>query len=267
MMDREAFQEIDYRQMFGPIAKWVGADRRSPTAFPSSSRARSTSRPRGRPGPVVLALPEDMLVDEADVADAGPLRAVARRPGRRRPRADPRRCSPEPSGRSCVVGGAPLERRGARRAHRAGPRRPAPGRDAAGAARTTSTTRRPSTPAHLGSAPIRGSRSACATPTSCSRSATRLGEIETGGYTFSSVPTPRQALIHVHPGPRRARPRLPARRSRSSPRRPSSRARSRRARPLDASRAGAEGRAAARADYVDNRRSPPRAGRASTWAT
>ena len=71
--DREAFQEIDYRRMFGQMAKWVAQiedARRIPELV---SQAFHTAL-NGRPGPVVLALPEDMLVDEVEVADAGPYK-------------------------------------------------------------------------------------------------------------------------------------------------------------------------------------------------
>jgi acetolactate synthase-1/2/3 large subunit len=71
--DREAFQEIDYRRMFGQMAKWVAQiedARRIPELV---SQAFHTAL-NGRPGPVVLALPEDMLTDEVEVADAGPYR-------------------------------------------------------------------------------------------------------------------------------------------------------------------------------------------------
>ncbi len=44
-MEREAFQEIDYRRMFGPDVEVGGADRSRPIAFPSSSRAPIKSRP------------------------------------------------------------------------------------------------------------------------------------------------------------------------------------------------------------------------------
>jgi acetolactate synthase-1/2/3 large subunit len=62
--DREAFQEVDYRQMFGPgtlgMAKWA-AEVQSADRLPEYvARAFHTSM-QGRPGPVVLALPEDML--------------------------------------------------------------------------------------------------------------------------------------------------------------------------------------------------------------
>ncbi|MFI5003212.1 MAG: thiamine pyrophosphate-binding protein, partial [Reyranellales bacterium] len=71
--DREAFQEIDYRRMFGQMAKWVAQiedARRIPELV---SHAFHTAL-NGRPGPVVLALPEDMLTDEVEVADAGPYK-------------------------------------------------------------------------------------------------------------------------------------------------------------------------------------------------
>ncbi len=63
MRERDAFQEVNYRQMFGSMAKWVAeidhADR--VPEFVSRAFHVATS---GRPGPVVLALPEDMLVEE-----------------------------------------------------------------------------------------------------------------------------------------------------------------------------------------------------------
>lgn len=66
--DRDAFQEVDYRAMFGPLAKWVAQidqTRRIPEYL---SRAFHLCL-SGRPGPVVLALPEDMLAARAEVDD------------------------------------------------------------------------------------------------------------------------------------------------------------------------------------------------------
>lgn len=66
--DREAFQEIDFQAMFAPIAKWaarVDDARRIPEYV---ARAYATAM-NGRPGPVVLALPEDMLVEEVEAVD------------------------------------------------------------------------------------------------------------------------------------------------------------------------------------------------------
>lgn len=75
MQDREAFQEVDYRKMYAPLAKWaeeVTSVERLPEYL---SRAFHIAQ-SGRPGPVVLALPEDVLSAEAEVADAGPAQAV-----------------------------------------------------------------------------------------------------------------------------------------------------------------------------------------------
>jgi len=66
--EREAFQEIDYRRMYGPMAKWVGQIDRVERIPEYVSHAFHTAV-AGRPGPVVLALPEDTLFGEAAVAD------------------------------------------------------------------------------------------------------------------------------------------------------------------------------------------------------
>ena len=70
--DREAFQELDYRQMFGPgtlgMAKWVGEVHDADRLPEYVARAFHTAL-QGRPGPVVLVLPEDML----DTLTAAPV--------------------------------------------------------------------------------------------------------------------------------------------------------------------------------------------------
>ncbi len=71
--DREAFQEVDYKQMFGGSAKWV-AEVNQTDRLPEYIARAFTVATAGRPGPVVLALPEDMLSASADVADvSGPI--------------------------------------------------------------------------------------------------------------------------------------------------------------------------------------------------
>ncbi|WP_228895072.1 thiamine pyrophosphate-binding protein [Pseudoduganella aquatica] len=69
-MDREAFQEIDYRRMYGQMAKWVAQIDRADRIPEYMARAFQVAT-SGRPGPVVLALPEDMLTNLAAVADTG----------------------------------------------------------------------------------------------------------------------------------------------------------------------------------------------------
>ncbi len=72
--DRDAFQEVDYRAMFAPLAKWA-AEIDDTARIPEYLARAFEVALSGRPGPVVLALPEDMLSAEAEVPDlpaAGP---------------------------------------------------------------------------------------------------------------------------------------------------------------------------------------------------
>ncbi|HEY0296414.1 MAG TPA: thiamine pyrophosphate-binding protein [Bordetella sp.] len=69
MRDREAFQEMDYRAVFGTQTKWATEIDQVERIPELVSRAFHVAT-SGRPGPVVIALPEDMLVETAQVADA-----------------------------------------------------------------------------------------------------------------------------------------------------------------------------------------------------
>ena len=71
MIDREAFQEIDYRRMYGQLAKWVAQIDDTHRIPEYISRAYHVAM-SGRPGPVVLALPEDVLSGSAEVEDTKP---------------------------------------------------------------------------------------------------------------------------------------------------------------------------------------------------
>ena len=66
---REAFQELDYRAVFGSVAKWV-AEVEEPGAFAETTARAFEVATSGRPGPAVVALPEDVLTAEANVEDA-----------------------------------------------------------------------------------------------------------------------------------------------------------------------------------------------------
>ena len=63
MLDREAFQEVDFRAMFTPLAKWA-AEIRDPNRIPEYVARAFHTAVSGRPGPVVLSLPEDVLFGE-----------------------------------------------------------------------------------------------------------------------------------------------------------------------------------------------------------
>jgi acetolactate synthase-1/2/3 large subunit len=68
---REAFQELDYRAVFGSMAKWATQIDRAERVPEIMARAFAVAT-SGRPGPVVVALPEDMLTSQVDVPDAPP---------------------------------------------------------------------------------------------------------------------------------------------------------------------------------------------------
>ncbi len=74
--DRDVFQEVDYRAMFGPLAKWVAEIDQTDRLPEYIARAFHIAQ-TGRPGPVVLALPEDMLSAACDVADMRPPAQIA----------------------------------------------------------------------------------------------------------------------------------------------------------------------------------------------
>ena len=77
--DREGFQEVDFSAFFGPIAKWaarIDDARRIPEYVARAWRVATA----GRPGPVVLALPEDMLRDEVEAADRPKIAPLAQPP-------------------------------------------------------------------------------------------------------------------------------------------------------------------------------------------
>ena len=80
MKEREAFQEVEYRRAFTEFGKWVGEidDARRIPEFVTRAFAVATS---GRPGPVVLTLPEDMLLDEVEAPEAKPYTPVEAHPG------------------------------------------------------------------------------------------------------------------------------------------------------------------------------------------
>lgn len=77
--DRGAFQEVDYRRMFGGLAKWAAEIDDTDRLPEYLSRAFHLAR-SGRPGPVVLALPEDMLSALSDAPDIAPRRAPVAAP-------------------------------------------------------------------------------------------------------------------------------------------------------------------------------------------
>ncbi len=194
---REAFQEIDYNQMYGAIAKWV-ARIDDPARIPEIvSRAFHTAV-SGRPGPVVLALPEDMLAERVAVADTGPYRVVGVHPGK----ADMAALRGLLAGakRPLVIagGGGWSEQASVDLQAFAGANNLPVG--AAFRRQDCFDNHDPRYVGHVGigidpnlAARVRDADLILAV-------GPRLGEMTTGGYTLITPPEPAQTLVHVHPG-------------------------------------------------------------------
>src|SRR5580658_7653428 len=80
MREREAFQEVDYRAVFGSMTKWA-TEIDDPARVPEIVSRAFHVAANGRPGPVVIAIPEDMLVERVAVADAPPYAPIETSPG------------------------------------------------------------------------------------------------------------------------------------------------------------------------------------------
>ena len=196
MLDREAFQEIDYRRMYGSVAKWAAQiDRaeRIPEYVAHAYRLAMS----GRPGPVVLALPEDMLTTRADVADAPFVEAISATPAA----ADVRTTEAllRDARRPLVLAGGSRWTDDARTALRGFAERSNLPVACAFRHQDLFDHRHPNYAGDVGI----GSNPALLARV---READvllvigeRLGETTTSGYTLLDVPTPRQTLIHVHP--------------------------------------------------------------------
>jgi acetolactate synthase-1/2/3 large subunit len=196
MRGREAFQEIDYRAVFGTMAKWaveIDDVARLPEIL---SRAWITAT-TGRPGPVVIALPEDMLSSLTDTApltgpariaepapEAGALReAMALLAGAKRPAILLGGCNWTEAGKTAL-------------------------RDFAEASdipvvaalryQDMFDNHSPCYAGDLGLGLAAGVRKTMAEADVILALNTRFGEISTEGYTLFQVPEPRQKIIHVH---------------------------------------------------------------------
>ena len=197
-VEREAFQELDYRRMFGPLAKWVAQidDAARVPEYMAHAFQVATS---GRPGPVVLALPEDMLSAMASVADAKPYRSVQAHPGA----ADMARVAELLAGAErpfVIAGGFGWTRDAARQLREFAEVNKLP----VGCAFRFQDCMDNSHPNYAGDVgiginPKLAARIQNADVVLCIGA--RLGEMTTSGYTLFDVPVPKQKLIHVHGDP------------------------------------------------------------------
>ena len=196
-VEREAFQEIDYRRMFGQMAKWVVEvdDAERLPELLSQAFHRATN---GRPGPVVVALPEDMLTDRVAVADAGPARRIeaAAAP------ADLQRLQAllgEAQRPLVVLGGGGWTAEAVVDARRFIQAQNLPVA-ASFRCQDLFDNTLPQYAGDLGLAAGPELVEAVKSSDLLLVIGARLGEMSTGGYALVDIPVPRQALVHIHPG-------------------------------------------------------------------
>ena len=197
VVDRESFQEIDYRRMFGSVVKWVAQIDRAERIPEYVARAFRTAM-SGRPGPVVLALPEDMLAATADAGDAArvDVAPVHPSPAQMRELAGLLRGARSPL---VIAGGSGWSATASADLARFAEAFALP---VACAFRNQDAfdNRRANYAGDVGiginpklAARVRDADVLLVI-------GERLGEMVTGGYTLLDAPRPTQTLVHVHPG-------------------------------------------------------------------
>jgi acetolactate synthase I/II/III large subunit len=197
MVEREAFQEIDYRRMFGQMAKWVAQIDRVERIPEYVSHAFHTAM-AGRPGPVVLALPEDMLFSEAAVADVARHHVVRPAPSPEN-MASLKTLLEGAKSPFVIVGGGGWNREGTKKLQAWAEARGLP----VGTSFRCQDLFDNRSPSYAGDVGIG------LNPKLAQRVkeadvllviGARLGEMTTSAYTLLDSPQPRQALVHVHAG-------------------------------------------------------------------
>ena len=195
--EREAFQEIDYRRMYGSSVKWVAQIDRADRIPEYVARAFRVAQ-SGRPGPVVLALPEDMLFASAAVDDAPRVEATLLHPA---PEAIAAlRARLERAHRPLVlVGGSGWSEHACADLARFIAANDLP---VACAFRNQDLVdnRDEHYAGEVGIGPNPKLAARVRDADLLLVIGERLGEAVTSGYTLLSVPNPVQALVHVHPG-------------------------------------------------------------------
>ena len=197
MMDREAFQEIDYRRMLGPMVKWVAQVdqvQRIPEYFAHAFQVAIS----GRKGPVALALPEDVLSASAAVNDSGPSPSVQAYP---HPADVQSLMAALHQARQplIIAGGSGWTPAACQQLQQFSERYEMP---VACAFRFQDLFDNHH-PHYIGDVGI-GINPALASRIKASdlilALGPRLGEITTSGYKLFEIPNPKQAIAHVHPG-------------------------------------------------------------------
>jgi acetolactate synthase I/II/III large subunit len=195
---RDAFQELDYRAVFASTTKWTAEADAADRVAEAVARAFVVAL-SGRPGPVVLALPEDVLGDETDAGDATPQPVSPPRPEPERLRRL-RELLMAATSPLVVVGEGGWNEEAARDVLAFAEASELP---VAASFRCQDYVDNRSRVyvGHLTVAPDPALARRVAAADLVLAVGGRLGDVTTSGYTLLDVPRPRQALVHVHPDP------------------------------------------------------------------
>jgi acetolactate synthase-1/2/3 large subunit len=195
-LGREALQEVDFVAMFAPLAKWA-AQIEDPARIPEVVRRAFQVATSGRPGPVVLSLPEDVLAAKADVADAQPYAPSLTAPAPAQLGVVRERLA-RASAPLLIVGGGGWS---ARAAHDAQAFAEASSLPLVCAFRCQDyvDSRSRSYAGHLTTQTDPALARRVRAADLLLVVGDRLGDVTTGGYTLLEPPLPTQALIHVYP--------------------------------------------------------------------
>jgi acetolactate synthase-1/2/3 large subunit len=197
MMEREAFQEIDYRRMFGPLTKWVAQIDEAERIPEFLSHAYHVAQ-QGRPGPVVLALPEDMLTEKAEAPALEPVVPA-------QPHAGPRELArlAEILGAAqrplAILGGGGWTVEAGKQVEAFAERHGLP-LSASFRCQHLIDNEHPCYVGHVGIGIEPTLAEAVRDADLLLVLGARLGEMTTSGYTLVKPTRPDQALVHVHPG-------------------------------------------------------------------
>jgi len=197
MAEREAFQEIDFRRMYGDLAKWIGQIDRIERIPEYVSHAFHTAM-TGRPGPVVLALPEDMLSSFAEVEDARPAKPAQAKMSQE----DISELTShlEQSDNPLMIVGGPAWSADAQAQVMAFAKRVNIPVAAAFRYQDYIDNRHPSYVGDVGIGIDPKLARRVRETDLLIAFGPRLGEMTTSGYSLIDIPNPKQKLIHIHPG-------------------------------------------------------------------
>jgi len=195
--EREAFQELDYRAVFGSMTKWTVEvdDPKRITEFASRAFYAASN---GRPGPVVVALPKDVLSEHVNIENAPPYEPVETSPGEEE-MAELGELLSESKNPLFILGGSRWTESARGQMHEFADRTGVP----IATSYRRSTLFHPEHPLYAGDLGLGPNPRLVARVKAADLLVLvggRLGEIPSQGYSILSSPSPQSRLVHIHPG-------------------------------------------------------------------